>query len=413
MSTETAARPAAPSAVAPWIYVGAFMLVFATFIVLSVLVRPIPWNYPDNAYYLAMASGTWLVGTPPETVPEPFANRVLMPLVVGAIARTTGVDVWVVMTAVNLATLVVLGLVVAAYLQRRAVPLPLALAVAAMPIFGTLARFLNTVDAAFVLIAMLLLVAVFEGRRWSVGPLALGAALIRTTVVAYLPFLLLRAVAARAWLVILLLVAAAVLAPPIIAAVKPYDTANIHGLSGLVYLLLKIPVNLVKNVLGFDFWTNTKAWCEAPFWRMDVGFLPMLGNVREVGICAPELDRVVNTLMHYLCVLGVLPALVVWWGLRSAVPRTLRPAPADLDRIVMFWAFVAFFVTAAGYGSSRGAALGRLFIYALPWLIVLLPRLPALPIGFAPLVATVAANVFYHAVLLARGVGPSAEAAAF
>ena len=384
----------------PGLYRACVLATFLGGIALTLLLDPIRWDFPDNLHYAAMASGTWRIGDAGLPVLEPFANRVLAPLLAGLLARSTGLDVMTAMAVINGAALILIGLVVAAYFERKTVPLSAALTVAAMPIFGTLALFAATVDALFVLVTIVALIAAFELRRTLTAPLALTALLLRESFIAYYPFLVVRDLLRGAWLQVAALIAVAVLAVTLIELAKPYETSNIHNMSGLAYLILKIPVNLIKNLLGITFWTNTKSWCVDPFLTFDVRWLPGLGDVKTVGICTPTPNRAINTLINFLCIFGIVPLLVARDGLRDAIPRTLRPTDDALDRLTAFWAAAFFFLLAPGLGSTEsGSNFGRLFIYVVPCLVVLVPRLRCVAWGWWPLPATIAIGLAYRLAL--------------
>lgn len=377
-------------------YVIAFLAVYGAVIAAGLTLNPIRPDFPDAKYYAAMASGEWTVGTPPQPVPQPFSERILVPVLAGWIAAPLDLEPRTAIGLVNTLALIGIGVTIAIYFVHRAVPLPIGLAVAATPLFSALARYPTTVDLTFFFFALLTLLMLFENRRLATIASAFFALLSRTTLIVYYPFLIICLFVRRQWLQILGLAIVTISAVLLIQIVKPVDTGNVHGLSGPVYLVLKVAINTLKNVAGIDFWTNTVAWCENPVVTFDVGTIPGLGDIRSVGVCAVDVARIGNTFLHYAFLLGAVHVMIFRNGGRTALPRRSDRRNVDrIDYLVCFWAFALLFLTAPGYGHADDGAMARFFVYAAPWAIVLLPRLPALPRGWWPVALAVGSGVPY------------------
>lgn len=341
---------------------------------------------PDSDFYALAAEGRY------DDLIQPFSKRVLAPLAAGTLHRfglPLDTAFWL-LTAAALAAL----LASAHALGRRyGVPPHPAwpAALLAVPALVAMARTVQMPDlphAALVALLFALLVherAVPPGvspasalpadrnrsaHAWAwafAAALALLTATAQATRESTLLFVGLGSALAlvrRRWAVAAALVAGLLLGNALAAPFAAQGQGNAHGLSGGLYLLLKVPFNALFNVGGLRLWTNTFGQLGgqcAPVATMPLPEALQFGDVRVVGRCAWQPVTVGWTFVTWTTAFGVLPGLLAGLVARRGLGKALRtdwPFPLAL----------ALVYGALGYllGPTLGAAVDRLVGYGWP-----------------------------------------------
>ena len=139
---------------------------------------------------------------------------------------------------------------------------------------------------------------------------------------------------------------------------------NTEGISPLLYLVAKMPWNLLKNFFGIDPWANVYRSCAAPRWQMPLH----LGPLTAIGVCRFGWRYPVWLLFEGMAIFGLLP-LLLWKLRRVRVPAADRRAEVLLH-FCLIYGGISF-----AMAGLLGEAFGRLFGYAWPLFLVALPIL--------------------------------------
>lgn len=134
--------------------------------------------------------------------------------------------------------------------------------------------------------------------------------------------------------------------------------ASAHQLSWPVYMVLKIPANLARNVFGFSLWSNVLAdtfggepWIKFP--------APVkVGAITEIGVYNWEFGHPVILAGLISTMFGLVLALM--WRNRPSVKTSMAAASPVV--VLAFWYGFASLAAAP----SLGAGVGRLICYAWP-----------------------------------------------
>ena len=86
---------------------------------------------------------------------------------------------------------------------------------------------------------------------------------------------------------------------------------NAHELTGLPYLILKLPYNFLNNVLGIVPWSNTLPHCE-PIFQYHLPALSFFGSIQSIGICGFNPLFPLATVTTLLTIFGIMPAVLIY-----------------------------------------------------------------------------------------------------
>ncbi len=139
---------------------------------------------------------------------------------------------------------------------------------------------------------------------------------------------------------------------------------NMEGISPGLYLIAKLPWNLLKNFFGIDLWANVYRSCPVPRWQMPLH----LGPLTAVGVCRFGWRYPVLLVFELLAVFGLLPLLLL--KLRRG-----RMIAGDGREQVLLRFCLIYGVLSFGMAGLLGEAFGRLIGYSWPLFLVGLPML--------------------------------------
>jgi hypothetical protein len=145
---------------------------------------------------------------------------------------------------------------------------------------------------------------------------------------------------------------------------------NIHSMNDLLYMVLKVPFNLLKNFTGLQIWADTFALHNEKFSEVLVKWpVPTwlhLGAIRELGLCRPNWFFPLNTFIALASNFGALP-LMMWFCIQRNIRTMLAKEPLWL-LVALGYGGLAFLL-----GTCTGALVFRLVGYGWPcfWIATL------------------------------------------
>lgn len=311
----------------------------------------------DARFYLGIATGDYT------QVIQPFASRQLGPLVVAAMIHLLH---WTVQRAYLVEGGVSFAFVViAVYLLmlRTSAPRWLLLAVAAIPFWSELLGDLVLPDLWYsaLLAAMMLLLL---SEQWMLTSLMMFPLMLsrESTSLTLLCFLIACWPMLR-WRHRLTAVGATVVASAVVKHLAAPAGPNLEHLPSLVYMVAKVPWNLLRNVLGVVPWSNVNTdFCAVPVWRTHVP----LGKVTDIGVCGFSILGPMQVVLALMSNFGLLPLLAgyLWWHRRRLLPQTA------LLRFTLLYGGVSLLLAPV-----LGTWISRLVGYAWPLFLVALPMM--------------------------------------
>jgi hypothetical protein len=309
-----------------------------------------PFIIPDGNAYTSIARGDI------SHVMQPFVSRQLGAKVAGAAARLLH---WTVEQAfflqAILALLFTLSILYAIALKTLA-PRWMLLAIAVAPFWGPQVQNFTLPDAWYSALIAVLLVLLLLDRLGAAAlmmfPLMLSRESTSLTLVCFL---------IASW-----------------SRLRWRDRLAAVGAAGagswvVVYLLLKVPWNFLRNVLGVEPWSNlNQDICEVPRYTLPLH----IGSMTAIGVCGLATLPVQMVLVAIFYNFGMLPLLVgvLWWRHRKQQGRTV------LLRFVLLYGAISFLL-----GPMLGTWIIHLLSYGWPLFCVGLPLLmdefPGLPVA--------------------------------
>ncbi|MBS1711054.1 MAG: hypothetical protein JSS71_04920 [Armatimonadetes bacterium] len=302
----------------------------------------------DSLFYRAMASGRY------DGVPAPFRTRIVTPWLIQQVSVVLPVDVaaWLIQIAVGMVFL--FGLAKLFQLLEIAPEWFWFSAFLAPFVAGVTEPFMPEMLSSALIVWALVCLQV----RQTLGFLLLCALMGLQRESALLFGLVALPVLYRSnkWAAIGSLPAAAA---GLFAAVRFVGGgASAHQLSWPVYMLLKIPANISRNVFGFSLWSNVLAdtfggepWLK---WASPV----KVGAITEIGVYNWEFGHPVILAGLMTSLFGL--AISMLWLRRRSIRQEVAEAPPAVA--IAFWYGLASLLAAP----SLGAGVGRLLCYAWP-----------------------------------------------
>ena len=335
------------------------------------LMRSQPFD-GDTEHYIAIANGHIA------EVRQPFTSRVLHPAIVGFLSRTTGMSVdaaFFVTSVVSLAVLVSCGL---SLILKQVRSLRFAAAIVLTPMVFHLFREIYMPDGMHAALAAVFFLLVAHGAWWCAVPLLFLMQVTRESTVLLTFFLVLSTAYHRMWKFAAAAIVFTLLGMGVVSHAAHQGLGNIHESNELVYLVGKVPFNLITNVTGIRMWTNTHAkndpvhFPNKPIVSFDLPAWMPTGTMRQIGIYYWDPDFPLTLVRVLLTHLGILPSLVfsviAWKRL-----RLVRDDRLSLLGLVA----LAYGVTSYLLVPCLGTALGRYAAYAWPMAWIAAPELLA------------------------------------
>jgi len=310
----------------------------------------VPEMVADSEYYIAMASGGQ------QQAIAPFAKRVLHPLFVRSVATVMGKDVNWSFVAVACFSLLLLGESLALIEHRMGVVPGLVPLLAFSPLVLQMFRQAYLPDLFHAAVLSLLIALQPVGFVVPLFAACLLQATRENTLLLTLSVCVVSLARGRSKLAAGFVTGT--VAGLVLSRLLSASAQNVHRLPEGLYLMLKVPFNLLRNVLGVPLWANTLNYCD-PWAVWEVPRWLPLGRIQVVGICAIDHTMQLETLLALLTLFGTLPAIVGYslWHFRLSVVRLIDPWPT----VAIVYGLASFLV-----GACTGASVGRLVGYAWP-----------------------------------------------
>jgi hypothetical protein len=314
----------------------------------------------DSQYYMGIAAGDL------EATHAPFSSRALVPLIVAAVHDTTGLSLEHGFMAVAIVSAAAFAFSIRTIARIEGyTPLPIliyaATTIFAMQTFAVAAM----PDAAFAAVIALCFAALRAGQLLAAALLSALVVAVRDSGVIFLLFVLWYLVSLRQWRPAILTAVLGLAAWRLITLFADAGLGNVHEMNAALYMLLKVPVNFLIEVMGIPLWTDSIAWCSPPTLAYPIPpFLPT-GRMHQVGICGWDPARPIRNLATLLTVFGTLPALLI------------AAKGAKSERANDRWLVLAggYGVLMVALGLCTGASVARLISYGWPLLVLALPAL--------------------------------------
>jgi hypothetical protein len=326
---------------------------------------------PDADQYLRLAHGN--------PVMLPFASRQLGPLLVRLIAAAFHLTIESAYLLQGIVAFLVFAALSGWLLLRCGAPRWIYVAIAGMLFWGLQGDGLVLPDLLYSALLAVLLVLLSSGQLMAAALMMFPLMVSRESTLLTLLCFLLAGWRRLRWTEAVAAIAAA-LAGLLVVKKIAVALPNHEHIPPFVYLVAKMPFNLARN-FGLIAWANLYPACAVPRSTMALH----LGSLQSIGFCNYNVKPLLQTLVSAPSCFGLLPLLLVWFGLRWAGLRRvgLRPGPspamltasshprsAMLLRFALIYGVIGFLLAPA-----LGATVARLFAYAWPAFLVAVPLL--------------------------------------
>jgi len=328
--------------------------------VLTTIVAALTWNLnhklDDYDGYESIAQGRM------SEVTKPFANRVLAASLVHAVTAATGLSTEQGFAVIGVLSLFGIAACVAAVLNSYTKHPAFVFALLLIPWLLGLFREYYLPDLPHAALAAVYFLLLYKGRYWESIPLLFLMQLTREATVLLAVVAVVVLIRDRRWRPALASAGAVAAAMALVAYAIRDAQPNLHHINSVLYLVLKVPFNISRNVFGVMLWTDSLGSKELPaVWTMDLPSWLVRGNIHRIEYCGFDPVPPMETLLSFLTLFGVVPVLLV----RELWLRWKRMVGAGLLRpwvkIALAYGLVSFFA-----GPALGASVRRLVGYGWP-----------------------------------------------
>lgn len=330
-----------------------------SFVAIFLLALPsIPDRLGDSEHYLNIAHGM--------QVPKPFSNRILLPLVARSLSQLTHADVETcfLTLALFIYVAILLSLSIFANLLKMN-----RLLLAGFWIVPSLAATLAQVyspDLASVLWILVISLAIAADLPILAALLFIPAIMTRETNVLFGALTIVLFVSQRRYRAAATTAAAMAVGFWLAAKLSLGALGNVHEMNSVLYMLLKVPVNFISNLLGIAFWTDTyHQWCAKPSASIPLPTFLHFGNMTRLGVCSIDGEALISGWLPYFSVFGIGTGLMS--ALCSRVISMRRQIPGVI--LLAFGYGILMFII----GPMSGKAVLRLTFYGWPAFLIALP----------------------------------------
>ena len=342
----------------PFVYCITFTLTFYLFVALFSSFSLVE-GYFDYDEYLNMTLGNF------ENVTEPFASRIFGPLLAHWLMRFAHISPTSALSVVCGVGWALVPIAAGYLLFLCSVPVRWSLIIATVPFPAVDARYYLVPDAWAALSVILFMIAVKIDKHACAFVASCAAMFVRSSSAAAI--IIWSAAASPDSRFRWVRISICGVGFGLVLKYFAFQThsSNVHHMNQALYYLAKVPVNLLHNLVGIQFYSDSINWCSPPIFAFDVSKIPGMGRIHMLGVCTPDFGNLARALVCYFFIFGALPI----WLLISEAPRdrwTRARLKGDLTPLV----FLVFFALAPGFGRT----VVRLFIEAYPLLLLAVVR---------------------------------------
>lgn len=318
-------------------------------------------QYMDSHWYIELAEGR------PYNVMKPFSSRIFYPAIVRLIKTFGNFTIDQSFLIAGSLSLIILVIVVMLVIKLTTPYPQAAVFILFTPFLLSLFKYLYVPDLFHAALTGLFFVLILRHKMWPALLVLFFLCLTRPST--FLLSLVTSIILYKSQRnIALITIAITLVAIAITSFYARLGQPNLHNINGLLYMLLKIPSNFSRNILGAELWTDTIAsfWLSRgnlnysnPLLKMALPDWLPLGSIRAIGIQSFTPMRSLNTIKLLLTHFGVIPTFIIY-DLAKNYKWTFNNSPLWL-RIALVYGLLSFFM-----GTSVGATVERLIGYGWP-----------------------------------------------
>jgi hypothetical protein len=330
-----------------------------SFVAIFLLALPaIPDRLGDSGHYLNIAHGM--------QVPKPFSNRILLPMAARTLSQLTHADVETCFLAIAVFIYVAILLVLGIFSDLLKMDRRLLAAIWIVPSLAATLAQVYSPDLASVLWILVIFLAIAAELPILAALLFIPAIMTRETNVLFGALTIVLFFSQRRYRAAATTVAAMAVGFWLAAKLSFGSQGNVHEMNSVVYMLLKVPVNFISNLLGIAFWTDSyHQWCAKPTASIPLPTLLHFGSMTRIGVCSIDGEALIVGWLPYFSVFGIGTGLLS--ALCAPVISMRRQVPGVI--LLAFGYGILMFII----GPMSGKAVLRLTFYGWPAFLIALP----------------------------------------
>jgi hypothetical protein len=315
----------------------------------------------DIGWYLRLASGQT------HDVMQPFASRQLGPAVVRLLAWILHWPIERTYLLQGILSFAVVLATIYTFLLQSSAPRWMLAAIAFIPFWPQLWAGLVLPDLWYAALLCLFLLLLARNHLLAAACMLFPLMLSRESTSLTLVCFLLAAWKPLRWPGRLLALAATAAGQFVVGRLTAHNPGNMEHLPQSIYMLAKVPWNLLRNVLGINPWSNSFQRCTVPVWTHPFHY----GDITSIGICGFSVEQPLTCLAAATTTFGLLPLLAAFLWQRTRRTAATSPQPRSvLLRFCLIYGAISFLLA-----PLLGVWAWRLFGYAWPLALVAVPLL--------------------------------------
>lgn len=313
------------------------------------------WVQPDADSYMGMAEG--------KPAMLPFASRQLGPQMVRAVMSWFHVSLQTAFMGQGMIALLFLIVTTGFLLVRSGAPRWTMWALAGMMFWGFQFNALVMPDLLYAALLCCFMLLLRQRQVLLACAMMFPLTLCRESTLLTLVCFLIAGWRRLKWSEIATALVSIVAAMAVVKRLAANALPNHEHISPTLYLVAKMPWNLVQNIFGIGLWANLNKACDVPKWQMPFH----LGPLTAIGTCGFFPEVLHQTYGIGMAIFGLLPVLV--WALRKQIVRSGGREDLML-RFALVYGIVSFLLA-----PLLGASFLRLYGYSWPLFLIALPLL--------------------------------------
>jgi hypothetical protein len=346
-----------------------FLTIFIVTLILVIYYYSAPLTQDDNKWYIELAKGNY------GNVHKPFSTRILYPFIVGKFSTIFDVSLNNSFLIMNVLALVVFVSTIIFILKLTTSHSIIAFPLLFSPLLLFMFSHYILPELFFAALLALFFVCIISNKYYYALVLLLLLCLIRENAV-----ILSLCIVAMCFWKSQKTFALGTIVVTIFGVIVTYLVAlqggpNVHNLNPIIYMMLKIPVNFLSNVLGLRLWTDTLAsnpitagsFSTHPWFSVMVPNWLQLGGIHEIGILPFSIEAPIFMVETLLTVFGVIPSLLF-----LHIRRHCQEIATNDSSLLII---LTYGILSVMIGTSSGADVFRLISCGWPAFVIAAPIL--------------------------------------